>query len=220
MTTERPRILAISLHLKPSFDEGYSSLLTELRAKADFQRVKSATLAMELLSQQSQPRFSAILLTDEALSLEENTRVWVAVLGYIHGGGTAIAMGHFPRYVQPENIAPFFSKARLGWGAGSRRQTTLLPNENVIGKNVVRDLPLVYTQRALFVSGVATENMWYQTNQYSLALSTGFAPISAHVPGETAVALAEFGRGRLGYVGDIDGEEVFVAVILAMCGLL
>ena len=36
---------------------------------------------------------------------------------------------------------------------------------------------------------------------------------------QTAVAFAKYGKGWVGYVGDVNGEEGSDKVILAMCGL-
>lgn len=36
---------------------------------------------------------------------------------------------------------------------------------------------------------------------------------------QTPIALTNMGRGKLGYVGDVNGEEGTDAVVLAMCGL-
>lgn len=37
---------------------------------------------------------------------------------------------------------------------------------------------------------------------------------------EATVVFAKVGLGRLGYIGDVNGEESSDTVVLAMCGLL
>ncbi|KAL7930092.1 hypothetical protein V8C35DRAFT_314089 [Trichoderma chlorosporum] len=59
--------------------------------------------------------------------------------------------------------------------------------------------------------------MYYQTTQDSVVESRVFGPSPADIPGETAVALARIGDGRLGYIGDVNAEEESNAVVLAMC---
>lgn len=59
--------------------------------------------------------------------------------------------------------------------------------------------------------------MWYKPNEASVIESAVFAPDTAHFPGQTAVALGKVGKGKLGYVGDVNTEQGSDAVILAMC---
>ncbi|GJJ75331.1 hypothetical protein EMPS_07689 [Entomortierella parvispora] len=218
MASGTPRVLAISLHNQPWFAEMYAPLLTALRSNAEFQQAENLISAIRLLSQLPEP--SAVLITDEALTLRESSAVWDAVLEYVRRGGTAIVMGLFPSFVQPNRVRPFFSRAGLEWGAGSYHRTTLALNRTAVDVANATKLPQRYSQKALFVKNVAPENMWYQTDDNSVVQSMVFAPTSANTPGETAVAMAAVGRGKLGYIGDVNAEDGSNAVVLAMCGLL
>ncbi|KAI0889043.1 uncharacterized protein GGS22DRAFT_152988 [Annulohypoxylon maeteangense] len=213
----RPQILLISLNLQPYFDEIYRSLLTELGTKGKLHRVKKADTAIRLLSEN--PRPSAVLITDEALTDQKNAHVWEAVLQYVRQGGTAVAMGQFSSFVKPNKMKPFFSKAGLPWESGSYHRTTLVLNQEVVGDVLAAKLVSRYSQKALFVKPVAFEDAWYQTNENSVHESHVFAPTSVNNEGETAVALARVGEGKLGYLGDVNAEKGSEAVILAMCGL-
>jgi len=216
MPSGTARVLAISLHNQPWFAEMYAPLLTALRSNAEFQQAENSTSAIRLLSQVPEP--SAVLITDEALTLPQNSAVWDAVLEYVRRGGTAIIMGLFPSFVEPDSLKPFFSQAGLPWRAGSYHRTTLALNRAVVDVVSARKLPQSYSQKAVFVSNVEPENMWYKTDNNSVVQSMVFAPTSANKPGETAVAMATVGRGKLGYVGDVNAEEGSKAVVLAMCG--
>jgi len=218
MASGTARVLAISLHNQPWFDEMYAPLLTALRSNAEFQRAEHSTSAIQFLSQLPEP--SAVLITDEALTLRENSAVWEAVLEYVRRGGTAIVMGLFPSFVQPNSMKPFFSRAGLHWGAGSYHRTTLALNRAAVDVANARKLPQRYSQKAVFVNNVVPENMWYKTDDNSVVQSAVFPPTSANTTGETAVAMATVGRGKLGYVGDVNAEDGSNAVILAMCGFL
>ncbi|KAF9566418.1 hypothetical protein EC968_003762 [Mortierella alpina] len=218
MPSESARVLAISLHNQPWFAEMYAPLLNALKSNAEFQQAENSASAMRLLSQSPGP--SAVLITDEALTRPQNRAVWDAVLEYVRGGGTAIVMGLFPSFVEPDNIKPFFARAGLNWEAGSYHRTTLALNTTVVDAASARKLPQSYSQKAVFVSNVAPENMWYKTDAGSVVQSAVFAPTSAHRTGETAVAMATIGSGKLGYVGDVNAEAGSNAVVLAMCGLL
>ncbi|KAH0594997.1 hypothetical protein MHUMG1_07295 [Metarhizium humberi] len=218
MTSKTARVLAISLHNQPWFDDMYAPLLTALKSKADFQRAENSTSAIEFLSQRPEP--SAILITDEALTLRDNISVWEAVLAYVRRGGTAIIMGLFPSFVKPDSVKPFFSRAGLDWGVGSYHRTTLALNLSAVGVANTQTLPQRYSQKAVFVNNVAAEEMWYKTDDGSKVQSRVFPPTSAKVAGETAVALAKVGEGKLGYVGDVNAEDGSNSVVLAMCGLV
>ncbi|KAG0316427.1 hypothetical protein BGZ97_006880 [Linnemannia gamsii] len=178
MASGTARVLAISLHNQPWFDEMYAPLLTALRSNAEFQRAEQSTSAIQFLSQLPEP--SAVLITDEALTLPENRPVWEAVL----------------------DMKPFFSRAGLHWEAGSYHRTTLALNHAAVDVANARKLPERYSQKAVFVNNVVPENMWYKTDDNSVVQSAVFAPTSANTTGETAVAMATVGRGKLGYVGD------------------
>ncbi|KAF9927111.1 hypothetical protein BGZ67_007669 [Mortierella alpina] len=218
MSSRAARVLAISLHNQPWFDEMYAPLLTALRSNAEFQRAENSTSAIRFLSQRPEP--SAVLITDEALTLPTNSAVWEAVLAYVRRGGTAIVMGLFPSFVEPDSIKPFFSRAGLPWSAGPCHRTTLALNPAAVDEANARKLPQRYSQKAVFVKNVAQENIWYQTDDNSVVQSAVFAPTSANATGQTAVAMATVGSGKLGYVGDVNAEDGSNAVVLAMCGFL
>jgi hypothetical protein len=218
MASGTARVLAISLRNQPRFDEMYAPLLTAIRSDAEFQQAENSTSAVRFLSQLPEP--SAVLITDEALTLRENSAIWEAVLEYVRRGGTAVIMGLFPSFVQPNSMKPFFSRAGLQWGTGSYYRTTLTLNHVAVDVANARKLPQRYSQKAVFVNNVTTDNMWYKTDDGSVVQSAVFPSTSANTTGETAVAMAAVGRGKLGYVGDVNAGDGSNAVILAMCGLL
>ncbi|KFH42089.1 hypothetical protein ACRE_072090 [Hapsidospora chrysogenum ATCC 11550] len=209
------RVLMISLRKQSFFDDMYGSLLASLNSKANLRRVDHPDEAIHLLS--SQP--SAVLVTDEALSLGENQGVWEAVLQYVRNGGTCVVMGHFSGFTKPLDYKPFFAKAGLPWDSGSYHRTTLVLNREALSNDKAVRLAPRYSQKALFVKNVAPQDSWYITDDASHTQSHVFAPKSANISGETAVAFASVGNGKLGYLGDVNAEEESDAVILAMCGI-
>ncbi|KAJ5525846.1 hypothetical protein N7494_012496 [Penicillium frequentans] len=129
-------------------------------------------------------------------------------------------MGQFASFVRPDNMKSFFSKAGLSWNRGSYTRTTLLLNQAAIGDELATKLPKSYSQKALFVNNVVSSDAWYTTDEDSVVESRVFRPTPVNTPGETPVAMARVGEGRLGYVGDVNAEEETDAVILVMCDLL
>ncbi|KAI1399037.1 hypothetical protein F4819DRAFT_434572 [Hypoxylon fuscum] len=214
----KPLILLISLNFEPFFDEMYATFFDELGQKATLMRAKQLQSALRLLlSEELRPQ--AVLITDEALTDEKNLAVWEGVLEYVRQGGTSIVMGHFPSFVEPDDIKPFFSKAELPWEAGSCHRTTVVLNRRVVKHELAALLPAKYSQKALFVKNVAPADAWYVTDERSIVESGTFRPISAHKVGESPAVLARVGNGNLGYIGYVNAGEKSNAVILAMCGL-
>ncbi|KAJ5698293.1 hypothetical protein N7462_000298 [Penicillium macrosclerotiorum] len=211
-----PRVLIISLHYQDVFEESCGRLLAQLRSKATVQLVKDPVLAIQVL--ESRP--SAILITDEALTLKENALVWDAVLRCVREGCTALLMGQFSSFVQPNKIQPLVAKAGLSWEPGAYNRTTVVVNRAATGDELAQKLPTSYSQKALFLQNVAPSDAWYTTDEDSVIESHVFYPDSAHRPGQSPVAMARVGHGNLGYTGDVNSEQGTDAVVLAMCGLI
>ncbi|KAF5534996.1 triacylglycerol lipase [Fusarium napiforme] len=211
-TAKKPWILAISLSHKPFLDEIFEPLVAEIRPKADFLRAEDGEQAERLLSREPTP--AAVLITDEGLTEDQNNHVWLAVLRYVRGGGTAVVMGSFSSFVLPLNIEPFFAQAGLGWSAASYTGETFVLNDEAVGRGLAAKMVPEYSTKALFLNNVAFENAWYVTDEESNVLSSTNARA-----GESAVALASVGDGKLGYIGDVNAEHGSNDAVLAMCGL-
>lgn len=91
----KKRVLLISPHHRPWFDEMCDAMLEAVRPKADIERAKATTTANNRLMAR-QPPLSAVLLTDEAHTFVENTRVWEAALDHVRQGGIAVSWVSFP----------------------------------------------------------------------------------------------------------------------------
>jgi hypothetical protein len=128
-------------------------------------------------------------------------------------------MGHFPAFVRPLDIKPFFAKAGLPWEAASYHRTTLSLNQAVVKGRAASELPEQYSQKALAVKNVAPGDVWYHTTTDLVMESRVFSPTSVHSLNESPAVLAKVGSGKLGYVGDVNAEEESNLVILAMCGI-
>lgn len=168
----------------------------------------------------NEPFLSAILVTDEALTLKKNTPVWEAVLCCVDRGSTAILMGQFSSFTSKDKASSFFAKAGLPWEMADYVRITVTTNPLVTGNENARKLPASYSEKAVFLKNVACWDSWYTTTETSVVESAVFAPENSHLPGASANVLTRFGDGRLGYIGDVNSEEETDAVILAMCGIL
>ncbi|AEO64182.1 ec13d0af-0fdd-4131-8eec-aabb123d2c42 [Thermothielavioides terrestris] len=229
---EQPRVLLISLNLESWFDEMYKPHLDKLRAKARIQRAKTARTALRELSSSSSsssssstehPPPAAVLITDAALAdpaAGEHAAVLDAVLQYVRRGGTAVCLAHFPSFVAPPDMQPFFRRAGLPWEAGAYERTTFALNRAAVGASLADRLPARYSMKALAVANVAPEQAWYCTDEQSVLESLVWGPEPVRRPGQAPVAVGRVGEGRLAYVGDVNVEEGTGEVILALCGLL
>ncbi len=217
MDATRADILAVVVNRDSSFDKIDTTLIALLQQTCNLRYAHDMRQVNQALLQQQTP--TVILLTDDAMTRAKNTSTWERVLEYVRQGGTVIAMGRFSSFVKPNDIKPFFQRAGLDWDQGAYHRTTLELNRGAIDEEIARELLPRYSQKALQLKNVRPEDMWYKTTEVSVIESAVFAPDSAHDPGLTAVALAKVGKGRLGYVGDVNAEQGSDAVILAMCKL-
>jgi len=81
------------------------------------------------------------------------------------------------------------------------------------------ELDKEYSQKALYVRGAPRTAALYVTLPESRVESRVFAPTSAHDPHQAAAVFQPYGKGYVGYLGDVNGEEGTSKAILALCGL-
>ncbi|KAF5232915.1 hypothetical protein FANTH_12762 [Fusarium anthophilum] len=209
-TATKPWILAISLNHQPFLDDIFEPLMAEIRTRADFLRVEDANTAKRWLSRATP---EAILITDEGLAEDQNSHVWHAVLGYVRGGGTAVIMGCFSNFVLPLSIKPFFEQAGLEWCSASYTSETFVLNDAAVDGGLSAKMVPEYKTKAHFLGNVALQDALYVTDEESNVLS----PTNARA-GESAVAFASVGDGKLGYIGDVNAVHGSNIAVLAMCG--
>jgi len=210
----KPLLLLISLNQEPWFDEMFAPLIDKILAKAIMQRAKAPNAVRDALLE-NKP--SAILITDEALTTREHAQVWDTVLNYVREGGIAVCMGSFSSFVNFLDIKPFFAKADLQWDVGVYLRETVTLNQGAVGIGLSASLPACYRQKALFLKNVEDAAAWYSYRPTSEEDSEDSD--IGYLKGQTPVALAKVGEGKLGYVGDVNKEEGSDTVVLAMCGL-
>ena len=208
----------VSLYHQSWFDNMYTMHLDKLIAKTHVQRARLSAKVVRQLSEHPLP--TAILVTDSALIKDEHAELYEVVLKYVREGGTAIFMEHFPGFIPVTALKGFFGRAGLPWAAGSHLRTNFSVNHEAVGADLAAKLPASYSQKALFVKNVKPEEAWYRTDENSRLESLVFPPDPLHRPDEAPVVVGHVGNGRIGYIGDVNGEEKSADVILAMCGLL
>ncbi|KAI8665404.1 RNase H type-1 domain-containing protein [Fusarium sp. Ph1] len=121
------------------------------------------------------------------------------------GGQSGAGRFFFSKTVNMDELDRFFASVGLSWRGYCSFITTVSLRPGVVVDRLSSQLPSKYSQSMLFIK---------KTGHYG-ALYTENGGYSA-----AAVASARVGMGRLGYIGNILGNEDTDAVTLALCGLL
>ncbi|KAK0741956.1 hypothetical protein B0T21DRAFT_360446 [Apiosordaria backusii] len=198
----RPRILTLCFEYEDMFNDLHADLISQLSSKATMERSTTPENALQILNQEPPP--SIIFVADGGLARQK--KVWERVIDRLREGATVIVAGHFSSFVSKGEFDRFFARVGLPWRLGSYHRETVTLHRTAVGDaELARRLPDSYSQKAVFADNVSSSDAWYTRRETSR---------------EAAVALARVGSGRLGYVGDVNGEEKSKAVVLPMCGLL
>jgi ribonuclease HI len=196
-----PRILALCLEYEGLFDECFGSLVSQLNTKAQMERATTAMTALQMLNRSPPP--SIILVADGAITRQKE--VFERVIDRLHEGATVVLAGCFRSMVTMGQFDRFFARIGLPWRKRGYHRATVSLRQQPGNSDLANHLPSEYSQKAVFVKNVDKSAVWY---------SEGGGSDMA------AVAFTKFGLGRLGYIGDVNGEEGSDAAVLAMCGLL
>lgn len=200
-TEPKPRVLALCLDYEDMFQSIYGSLIAKITSKATIERATKPEVALTMLSEKPPP--SVILVTDGAITRQQ--KLCERVIDLLRGGTAVILAGCFSSMVTQGQFNRFFARLGLPWQRGSYQRESVKLRPQVVGDRLAARLPSSYSQKALFITDVESSAVWYAERENS---------------NEAAVVFATVGAGKLGYVGDVNGEEGSEAVVLAMCGLL
>ncbi|KAL1903469.1 hypothetical protein Sste5346_000096 [Sporothrix stenoceras] len=178
---------------------------------------------------------SAIIITDDALTQLEFSDTMIAVCKYVDQGGTAIVMGLFPTIAQRASIGPFFAKLGLPWESGDYRSGMHLLNYEVVEKALAGNLLTKYHQKVLVLKNMDPADSWYteqsafddddddddvdEDEDRAKARAEVVKAAKNRIARMSAVAFTSVGRGKVGYVGDINSYKGSNAAVIAMCGL-
>ncbi|KAH6847420.1 hypothetical protein B0I37DRAFT_391333 [Chaetomium sp. MPI-CAGE-AT-0009] len=197
----RVSVLLLCLEYESLFDAVHKRLVTCIAAKANMERATTVEAALDILARQDPP--SIILVADGAIT--RHRKVCEAVIDSLWDGATVVLAGCFSSMVSMGQCNRFFARLGLPWEQGWYERTMVDLGRNTVHARLASRLPSTYSQKAVFMKKVAPSAAWYTSRKSSR---------------QTAVAFTKVGVGRLGYVGDVNGEEASNTVVLAMCGLL
>ncbi|KAK4209561.1 hypothetical protein QBC37DRAFT_391177 [Rhypophila decipiens] len=119
----------------------------------------------------------------------------------IHEGSTVVIGGAFARSVEWPALNGFFEGLELSWKVSHKSGEMLINRVPGRGND---DLADKYVVKTALLERVSLHAAWYAYEKR---------------PGATAVAFVKIGDGRLGFVGDIDGEKTTRAIVKKMLDL-
>lgn len=211
----KPLVLLLSLEVNSSFGLFYQRLLGKLNTVATLIHAKHK-MWLTLKDFADHPPH-AILVTDGSIAHHHDA--YAILRDYARGGGTLVFMGNFSGTIPPEDINNVFHKADLPWTCSEYLRTTVHRNDTEGTSSHASLLPASYSQEAVFLANVPVQDAWYLPNGESRTESSVFPSERIRNLEQTPIAFTKIGSGRIGYVGDVNGEEGSDAVVLAMCGL-
>jgi len=200
-----PSVLFVSLEKQPFFEDMYAETLATLNSKARVQEVTHIASAIEHLSK-PQAEYAAVVVTDAGIIEKDFIAVQEKLVEYARTGGTVIFGFHLASFARPLDLAKFFKdKWALSWKTGDyHRETFTLSHQALLMNRQNPDLLPEYSMKALHLSGTKPEDRVYVAS-----------PNSAQSP----AIFAKYGRGFLGYIGDVNTEDGTTKLLLAMCGI-
>ncbi|KAK4543012.1 hypothetical protein LTR36_006010 [Oleoguttula mirabilis] len=214
----RPNIVLLSLEKQPWFDEMFKPLLGALKAGADIEEITDPAAARQAFART--PRPSAVLATDQGLTVSTRISLLHDARSYVRSsGGTLLFMGSFPSFTRPSDVKTLFDALGLPWESGDYYRTTFTVNLGMSHFSTAGLTPS-YSQKALHLANVAIGDAVYLPSDSSRTQSMVFAPERVGDLTQTPAAFGQAGRGKVGYIGDVNAEAETTAVVLAMCGIV
>lgn len=216
--SQKPSVLLLSLEHQVYFDEINAHFLSSLRAKTNLLQALNPAKALQYISL---PHLAGVLVTDVGIANRKNGNVLAKLVEYTKSGGKVVLGGAFSFFMDKDELETFFRVSwGLPWTVGSCHRTTFSqnPRNDLVSRNP--SLPASYSMKALHLGGFKPEMAVYMPTKDSHLESIVFASEPITDLSSAPIVFTTIGRGRLGYVGDINSEDSSTSVILAMLDLL
>lgn len=228
-TLTLPKVLIVSGHYDSVFTDCCNHLLESLSKVASVTRSQDPIQISQLLLSGD---ISSVLVVDPTLflssekqfrGLRDNIRQFAFTQG-----GTVLFCGIFNGFVRPTDLNYFFKPEwNLPWKSGDYCRTTFSINPDFRLKDngsaafdpKAAGLEATYSQKALHLTGIAKSSMLYVTTDESRLESLVWAPAPKHNEKDSPVVFESYGKGRVGWIGDVNGEVGSTKAVLGMCGL-
>ena len=142
-----------------------------------------------------------------------------AIVTFTKNGGITVFGVAFPGNATPPDFNDFFENFwALPRKFGDYVRTTLVLNKQARlkvkgGNHYVADQ---YSMKAVHVKGIAQEDLLYVTDANSVRESFVFGPEKINTNGSGPAVVAQYGHGRIGYLGNVNNEEESQVLLFAM----
>ena len=212
----RPLIVVLRLLDFNILVDTHAHLLSSLEECAEVRHVKNVAEARRYLTSTVRPQ--AILVADKSLTPPTYRDIRSLLVEYVKAGGTAVYCGIFSSCTRPSDFKLMFEDAwGLPWVSGSYHRETFAVNPRVTSITE-RKVNRRYNVKALQVDNVSLNDAIYLSIGEANALSKpGSTNQRTPATFMTPAAFTTIGLGRVGYVGDVNGDDATTKVVLAMC---
>ncbi|EIN04389.1 hypothetical protein PUNSTDRAFT_19788, partial [Punctularia strigosozonata HHB-11173 SS5] len=215
----RPKFMILGILQEHFLDEGYDWMTSSIASKASVVRVEDAAEAKKLLAASAAQRPDAVLVIDGAVVEPRYRKLRAALVTFTKQGGTVVLGANFSNGLPwGEKTAEFFAQWGLTWQSGNYHRTTVHLNPNGIPGMDTQGLDESYSVKALNLKNVHPSLRVYFPSSSSRTESHVYEPIPVDTA-QTPAAFVHVGRGYLGYIGDVNGEDPTTKLILRMLGL-
>ncbi|KAI0367861.1 hypothetical protein BV20DRAFT_1023528 [Pilatotrama ljubarskyi] len=210
----KPVIILLCLDALGMVESIYGHLISALEEQADVRRVATKADAMDHLNRT--PRPHAVLICDGAVTETEHADLLRKLADYVKEGGTAICTGVFSSLAEFDKMSAMFKGAfKLPWTCAYYTRDDWTLNRNVKGIDT-RALARKYSMKAVGLGNVSLESAVYLDARQARRLAKGKGRSGEGDSCQTPISFAAVGKGHIGFVGDVNGEEHTTAVVVAM----
>lgn len=209
------------LKLSPQYDSIFNDLYApvEAKIKTDFQTQEQRSIG-GARTYLSTTRPLAILAVDAGLlgNTYEQGRLQKELARYVRSGGTLIMACLFSSFSRPPQLDAFYRRIDVPWRVGDYHRTTFYRNpafKAIFGSQLHTSLEDSYSMKAVHLKHITPAARVYVPDASSRTQSMVFAPAAVDLQQCPAV-FAPYGKGYIGYIGDVNNEEGSRKLLAAM----
>lgn len=194
-------LVALYLEDGPALNPEHTGILTRLASKYKLRMVSDKEEARAVLTACGPA--VAILVLDAGITRPENVDIANQIANLAWAGGKVVLAGGFCGAKEVDLMRTLEKAVGLPWKYGGRRREIAGLMRSVAGE---MDLPGGYALDAVMMENVELISVWYG------------ASVSGDMEKGAVVVFTGYGKGKLGYVGDVNLEEGSKQCILKMFG--
>jgi hypothetical protein len=224
----KPFVMVLSLAGDTLFKDTHAHLLQALRTRA---HLTTSLTAPDALHHLTKSDLAAVLVTDCQISDSEMPfkEVLTKLVEYARSGRPVVIGGTFSSFMRFPDFAVFFGAA---WGvqwkcsAYTKDEFSYSPAVNALFKDDARLPASLPYMKGVYLTGFEPGDAVYHPRVYKDSDEEdpdddepNVRPTIREQPAESPIVYTRLGKGYLGYVGFVNGEEELTDVVLAMLRL-